>query len=626
MRKLLLWAVTSAAGFGLHAQNVNCTFRADPDAFLNQQIRANRAIHERVVALDKAQSALAAPIGTVDAASIPHQNFIDDEIFNAMAKMRVPSAPLSTDEEFFRRITLDLTGRIPSSADVRAFSNETNPSKRKALIDKLLYSNEFVDKWTMWLGDLLQNNITSVTSTRQVNGRNAMYQWIWSSVLGWVSLKDISYTAIAVSGNNYDRASAAGFLVNGQAPGGPVQDRYDMMLVKSATAFLGLGHYDCLLCHSGRGRLDALSLWGATASRTQAQQMAAFFSKTILQGYIFPAGTALADQQANYYYQSVNVSDGKAGTYSLPTAYGNRPNRLLLGTKNTVDPVYRTGATPGDLGWRSAFAENMIQDPMFAVNWSNRLWKQMFNLGLVDTADTLDPARLDPSNPPTAPWTFQATHPVLLDRLAKEFVARDYSLRETLRLIAESSAYQLSSRYPGNWSLDYVPLFARHYPRRLDAEEIHDAIAKSTGVFTKYTIRGWADPVVWAMQVPDTTEPAGTQAASFMSYFLRGNRDTLPRSRAATILQSSALMNDPFVTGKFHMTQSPALQAVAKLATPAAQLEELFLTFLGRMPTDFERSKALAYLTAGTTTAQKNAALEDLAWALINKLDFQFSY
>ena len=69
---------------------------------------------------------------------------------------------------------------------------------------------------------------------------------------------------------------------------------------------------------------------------------------------------------------------------------------------------------------------------MFSINFANRLWKAMFNYGLVDTADTLDPARLDPNNPPDAPWTFQATHPVLLTRLASEFVARNYSLREVL--------------------------------------------------------------------------------------------------------------------------------------------------------------------------------------------------
>jgi hypothetical protein len=241
--------------------------------------------------------------------------------------------------------------------------------------------------------------------------------------------------------------------------------------------------------------------------------------------------------------------------------------------------------------------------------------------------DSLDPDRLDPDHPPAAPWDFQATHPVLLQRLASTLAAGNFNLREFLRMIAESSAYQLSSRYQGEWKLSSVPLFARHYPRRLDGEEVHDAIAQSTGVFTKYPVQGWGNPVVWAMQLPDTSEPRSNGTASaFMNLFLRGNRDIVPRSQAITLLQSAALMNDNFVMGKMHMTQSPTLQSVAKLASPKDQVVEMFLTFLGRNPSDTESSIALASLGAATTTAQKNAALEDLAWALINRLEYLFSY
>jgi hypothetical protein len=217
---------------------------------------------------------------------------------------------------------------------------------------------------------------------------------------------------------------------------------------------------------------------------------------------------------------------------------------------------------------------------------------------------------------------------VLLAKLANQFTFDYFNLREFLRLITESSAYQLSSRYNGNWTPDLVPLFARHYPRRLDGEEVHDAIARSTGVFSNYAVQGWGSPVQWAMQLPDTSEPRSNaaNANTFMNYFLRGNRDNIPRSQSATIFQSAALMNDSFVNAKFHMTQSPTLQAIAKLPNTTAQLEEMFLTFLGRMPTDAERSLALKGLNAATTTAAKNASLEDLAWALINKIEYVYSY
>ena len=104
---------------------------------------------------------------------------------------------------------------------------------------------------------------------------------------------------------------------------------------------------------------------------------------------------------------------------------------------------------------------------MFARNMANRVWKQMFGLGLVDPVDSLDPARLDPANPPADPWTLQATHPELLEKLSAEFGKQNFGLRAFLKTIAQSTAYQLSSRYDGEWKEDYVVLFARHYARRM---------------------------------------------------------------------------------------------------------------------------------------------------------------
>jgi hypothetical protein len=627
-----LFTLTALAGFGLHGQDLsavsgaNCTFKQNPSRFQGQTARSIKAIRDQLTALDKARKVKSA-VSTLDPTTVTHANFIDDQIFSAMVAAGVQSAPISGDEEFFRRINLDLTGRIPAASDILAFEADTTPNKRAILIDNLLASSAFTDKWAMWLGDILENNASAVAINRNVNGRNAFYQYIFSAIQSSKPFTEMAYEIVTATGNTYNSPSAAGFVINGFAPGGPSQDTYDMTLVKTAQAFLGLYHYDCLLCHNGRGHLDALSLWGSQQTRAQAQQMAAFFARVNRPTYTFPTGTPTAQQQADFYYQSWIVSDNYTSTYGLPTNYGNRPNRALIGTSNTAAPSYRTGDTPNTAAWRAEFATLMVNDPLFSINFANRIWKAMFNLGQVDTVDTLDPARLDPNNPPAAPWGFQAFNPALLGQLADVFVRSNYDLRGVLRFIANSSAYQLSSEYPGTWDPTTAGLFARHYPRRLMGEEVHDAIVQSTGVFAKYTPRGFSSPVIWAMQMPDTSEPPNTNNANtFMNYFLRGNRDNVARSTDPTILQSGALMNDSFVTTKFHMTQSPTLQAVAKLTTPAAQVQQLYLTFLGRMPSDAENTTAVGYLSAPTTTATKNAALEDLAWSLINKLEFVFSY
>src|SRR6266567_901192 len=399
----------------------DCSFQLDPDRFLSQEGRVRREVNDRVLKMTRSAHAVEAP--TVAAESLPQRNFIDQEIFGKLIQKKVPLAGLSSDTEFLRRVYLDLTGRIPSSDDVRAFLADTTPGKRDALSDKLVYSTEFADRWTMWLGDLLQNTATlnSVNFNRNIQGRNAFFAYIQDAVYNTKSLKDVAIDVITGHGNNYILGNgAANFPMAGSTSMGPIQDTYDTMLVKATSTFLGLTYFDCVLCHNGRGHLDQISLWGGAATRAEAQSMAAFFSRARFTRY--PEPNPPPGMAASYMFNSYDVSDAASGTYDLNTTYGNRPNRARIGTILNLTPSYRaTGAVPKDAKWRAAFAENLVNDPLFARNLANRLWKQIFNLGLIDPVDTIDPARLDASNPPPDPWTLQPTHPVLLDKLAKAF-------------------------------------------------------------------------------------------------------------------------------------------------------------------------------------------------------------
>jgi hypothetical protein len=615
---LLLAAASLLSG---EVSSQNCSFRAAPDEFLGLQSRAVEETFERSAKWNVRAVSARQQRFSVSAWDIPRRNFIDVEIFDRIGRQGIPSAPLASDEEFFRRIHLDLTGHLPSPSAVREFLSDNRPDKRNRVIDRLLYSPEFVHKWTLWLGDLLQNAEVLSNVNRQFRARNAYHDWIRAAIADQKSLKDIAYELLVVGGNTFHHETAASnYMLGALTPMGPVHDTWDNMLYQSASRFLGMGHYDCILCHDGYGRLDQLSLWGKRANRVEAWQMAAFFSRTRLQAV---RGNDNPDAG------SFNVVDLPSGNYTLNTNFGNRPFRTPIGPVSALDPEYRINGwkpAPGS-HWRSQFAEFLIRDPMFARNFANRIWKEVFNLALAEPVDGLDPDRLDPAKPPEEPWTFQASHPELLEKLAARLVETNYNLREYLRLLVESSAYQLSSRYDAEWKLDYVPLFVRHYPRRLMAEEIHDAVVKATGSLPRYTINGWSEPVSWAMQLPDPLEPRGNREANnFMNPFLRGNRDTQPRSQAGSILQQLNLMNDLFVLNRIRVANSPNLRQLSALASNSQLVDELFLLFLSRPPSEQERSLALDHLSRAPTAAQRNAAIEDLAWACINKLEFIFSY
>ncbi len=596
------------------SEAVDCSLRANQDTVLAREAQARKRVYDSAAKFDGRRTS---DSFGVPAAEIPRRNLVDDAIFDKLQQMGVPSAALSTDAEFIRRIYFDLTGHPPTPNQIRAFLEDSNPGKRGELIDQLLYSREFVDKWTMWLGDLMQNVAFPQNFDRQYFARNAYYEWMQLGLFNEKSLKDYAYEGISSTGNSYSTPSGGvNFALNGIVAMGPIQDRYDNLLRFTTTTFLGLSSYDCLLCHDGRRHLDQVNLWGSTRTRLEAQRMAAFFARTDM---IKPRVASTAD----FLYNSYDVTDRTTGNYDLNTNFGNRPDRVPIGASRFLTPEYRDGSAP-EGNWRSSFASLVVNDPLFAVNMANRIWKEFFGLALIDPMDSIDPARLDPANPPEAPWTLQATHPGLLLGLAEQMREGNFNLREFIRILVNSSAYQLSSRYSAEWKISYVPLFARHYPRRLEGEELHDSIVLATGVRTNYTIRGLND-TVWAMQMPEPVEPRSNGSTlNFLVPFFRGNRDSQFRIQDGSIQQQLNLMNDPFVLNKVKVANSANMRAVAAITDDAKAVEELFLLYLNRMPDERERAVSLAFL--GKAGSQRSTYLEDLAWALINKTDFLYNY
>jgi hypothetical protein len=257
------------------------------------------------------------------------------------------------------------------------------------------------------------------------------------------------------------------------------------------------------------------------------------------------------------------------------------------------------------------------------------MWAQFFGRGMVDPPDQFDPMRLDPDNPPDAPWTLQPSNPYLLNAMAKRFVDTGYDLKMLMRDIANSQAYQLASEYNGQWNVAWEPLFARHFVRRLWGEEIHDAVVQSSGVLPTYKITGFSDlglpDVNYAMQMPDTVNTPGGTINALLDSFFRGNRDDQPRRTDGSILQSLGLMNDNFIMTRIDPGGKAANQVLAQnLTKPNDQLiNALYLGVLSRYPADAEMKAALAMMQASPSKA---AGGTSLLWALYNKVDFIFNY
>jgi hypothetical protein len=325
------------------------------------------------------------------------------------------------------------------------------------------------------------------------------------------------------------------------------------------------------------------------------------------------------------------VSEAAAGEYLLNTTTGNRSARQpmngvnIVAPKNPFSSTLGTGIVTGE-SRRQAIARQITSDIQFSRAIVNYVWEKFMVEAFVSPSNAFDLARLDPNNPPPEPWTLQPTNPQLLETLAVWFQQNGYDLRALMTVIAKSNAYQLSAVYPGTWDVSYVPYYARKYVRRLDAEEIHDAISKATGIPGTYTLTGSElPPVQWAMQFPDSREPRSNGGvATFLNAFGRGDRVATFRRFDSSLLQALNMMNNGFVTTRIHQAnQGSRVQALlAQGANAQTIIRELYLNTLSRQPSSDE----INLFTPIFQQQGNRLAAEGLQWILLNKIDFLFNY
>jgi len=607
------------ASYGIVSSD-NCSFLADPSALLeSRELRYLRRTNEigKVVRWSVSAVPDGGPGGgTLDPNSVPRHNLIDEEIFSKMAAANIRSAAIASDAEFLRRAYLDLTGRIPSVAEIDSFLGNTSLSKRESVVDALVASPEFADKWTLFLGDLFQNNITNSQVTRGVEGRDAFYLYL-RNAMGQNKPYDVIARELIIATGDSFTVGEANWPVGNTVSGGPIQDTYDGAAVDLAQMFLGINSVDCLLCHDGAHHLDQVNLWGSNQTRLNMWGLAAYFSRT-----------TMARQASG----SRLVSDNSNGIYRLNTTSGNRSTRAPIGSQNTVAPrnPFLTASGSGVLSgetYRQAIARQVTGDIQFARAAVNYVWEKMMVEALVSPSNAFDLARLDPNNPPPDPWTLQPTNPQLLDRLAHFFQDNGYNLQLLAATIAKSSAYQLSSTYNGTWSPSYVPYYARHYVRRLDGEEIADAVTRATGIVQNYTFAAPSvlPPVQAAIQLPDTAEPRNNGAVrTYLNAFGRGDRDLNPRRYDGSVLQGLTQMNNTFVTNRIHRANAGSrVGALLQQTTdPATIVKQLYLYTLSRPATDAEVAEQLPNFQK----LGNQSAAESLQWVLLNRLQFLFNY
>jgi hypothetical protein len=537
-------------------------------------------------------------------------NFIDDEIFAKMVRDGIYWTVASADAEFLRRVTLDLTGEIPTRDSVKAFLADARADKRERVIDQLLASDAFADRWTMWLGDLVQNVLTATNTSIGSTARDSYAHFLHDSIQANKPYDWIVRQLISSSGDEVSNGAVIHWKREIQN-NGPSQDTLDNLSASTGSRFLGLT-LQCLSCHGGFAHLEQINSSLTKKNRMDFWQNAAFFAQVTTTTMTYPPGSKL---QISVY------NDNTTGEYRLNTTSGNKTPRMPVDGISVVPPAFiLTGEkpAPGEPR-RTAYARMLTAHPQFARATVNYLWKELFGLGIVEPADNHDLLRQDPATLAKGA-VLQPTHPELLTKLANAFTAKGFDLRAVLKLMVMSNAYQLSSRYaPGAWNETWTPYFARHYPRRLMAEALLDAVKRATGDST-FLAGGTYGPVPKAMALPDTNE--GGTYRTFLNTFGRGNRDDSPRTEDGNPVQALTMLNDAIVVTRVrNATEGTTVQTTLVATKDAGTIADtLYLATLSRYPTAPERAAAIAQLGSGELTKKT----EDLQFALLNKLEFLF--
>jgi hypothetical protein len=508
-------------------------------------------------------------------------NVIDEFVFKKLASLHIEPSELCSDDVFLRRAFLDTIGVLPTSDEVKAFANDKRPDRRARVVDQLLERPEFVDYWTWWLDDLLQNRKESDHDVRGTKGVRSLHQWLREQVKSNRPWDELARDILTVSGSTDDNPAIGYYIVTV----GERRDAHMSGVVASvAQTFLGT-RIGCAQCHNHPAE---------KYTQDDYYRFAGFFSRI-----------------------SFNRKESKVGPTLLTVSMPNPAEN-----KNPVGVVQpRTGKflppqpldrgemklTPGD-DPRLALVDWIInpKNESFAGAMVNRLWAQFMNVGLVEPIDDLRA-----SNPPSNPELWQA--------LVKEFVDKKFDKKHMIRLILNSRTYQLSAATKPSNEKDQRH-YSHYYVRRLPAEVLLDAICQVTGV--PETFEGY--PVgVRAVQVPD---PAVKNY--FLGTFGRSERTTAcacERNNEVTLPQTLHLLGGDTTLARINNPQSLVPRMLKAKKTDTEIVEEIFFSCLGRQPKETERDAIMRHLAKAGQADHLNA-LVDVLWAVVNTKEFAFNH
>ena len=508
----------------------------------------------------------------------------------------VPFSKIADDASFLRRVTLDLTGNIPTPDEVITFLANKSAGKRTKLLDRLISGESFAAHWTERLNVMFLERLDEGKVTQE-EWDNFMKETLRGKPL-W---DDMIRQMIEANGQGASRA-AMKFL--GKAD-------HHAMTEDIARLLLGMD-LTCAKCHDHPSVKEwkQAHYWGLFAYLNQTKQATAKKQKKVYlveglsskkvdfesvfdlvkmsTGPKLPAGEEVVIPQ----YKKGEEYD-KPATDGLPAVPKFRPRELLA-----------TDLTSKD-------------NELFARNSVNRIWFLLMGRGLSHPLD-----EMHSKNPPS--------HPKLLDLLAREFVSHGFDLKWLIREIMMSEVYQRSSRLPNGVPKVEPDSYRVSLPKGLTPEQLLRAVLRATGNVE------WAK----ALEVePDAEKfdrkgyftgsnvelpPSLGEIESIFIQTFAHPPGTAEVDYSPGVNKSLFLMNDRLIQHWLKPRTGNLIDRLSKMDAPHAMAKEMYLAVLSRLPEKEEAIWITDYLARNEP--RRTAALADLAWALLNSAEFMFNH
>ena len=502
--------------------------------------------------------------------------WIDDYLDRRWKELGVTPAPLAEDAIFFRRLNLDLMGKIPEVIEVQDYIDPTNKheSKRWNAVEKCLTneaaSRHFANFWrTMIIG----------------RSANQQFQFVYPQFERWLEDRIKKHTPLDQITREIITAQRVGNqpFQQGFGPGGaPMtpagffavnENKAENLAGSTARVFLGV-KIECAQCHK-----HPFAKW----TREQFWEFAAFYS-------------------------------GQNGNRPQPKKKANVgfvPGREIVipEVNKVVKAKFLTGKEPQ---W-GAFSDSQKvlaewvtskDNPYFSRRMADHLWAYIFGVSLLEPI--LEPSDDDP-----------ITHPELLNKLAKELVAHGFDQMFLIRALVHTKAYQRSSGGPELATKEDYHLFLRMPIRSLTPEQIYDSIAVATHL---------RDQPTYTQDMRFNQNPFGgnTPRGQFLAKFGTQERRYDPQT---SILQALFMMNGKFMTERTRAESNDDIDTLVKSPqTTRKKVTTMFWMLLSRPPREEELQRLTAHMESGGPSHDTRRAIEDIYWALLNSPEFLLNH